>query len=468
MTRLRILTIAAILCGISHAKQKNVLLLCIDDLRPELNCYGVDYIKSPHIDSLAQSGSLFSRHYVQAPTCGSSRFAMLTGTYGPVHNGAFFELAKKKTPVVSMPGHFRQQGYTTVSVGKVSHHPGGRGGKDWDDDSIIELEDAWDRHLMPCGDWKHPRAAMHGLAHGEIRVKANEMAVYQAKKGDDDIYPDGLITDEALNQLKQLGKEDKPFFLAVGIIRPHLPFGCPEKYLEPYKGIKLPPIPHPEKPTGLSTWHGSGEFRKYNHFGNDIYTNKEHQEEVRRHYAACVTYADAQVGRILKQLDEMKLRDDTIIVLWGDHGWHLGEHAIWGKHSLYEESLRSPLIMSGPGIPVNQKPIRHLAESIDLFPTLCELTGVKHPEKKLNGQSLYHIIKSPESVKGNQPAISYHGKAATIRLDQYRLIAHNKKGGAQYELYDHNSEEGETRNIAAENPETVELMSKLLKSLRGK
>ena len=165
---------------------KNVLLICVDDLRPELNAFGVDYIKSPNMDRLAAMGRPFHHHYVNAPSCGPSRCTLLTGRYGAPGNNALFLRAEKmkKDPdsaPPSMPGWFRQHGYTTVSVGKVSHHPGGRGGGDWDDDAKIEMPNAWDRHLMPCGDWQHPRGAMHGLAHGEIRVKAGDMDVFQTQ-----------------------------------------------------------------------------------------------------------------------------------------------------------------------------------------------------------------------------------------------------------------------------------------------
>ena len=467
MAGMRSLLLTLLLVASSIGADKpNILLICVDDLRPELKCYGVDYIQSPHIDSLAKSGRLFKRHYVQAPTCGASRYTLLTGSYGGNDNYAFFAAAKKnKEPIVSMPRHFRDQGYTTVSVGKVSHHPGGRGGKDWDDDNIPEIPGAWTRHLMPSDQWQHPRGSMHGLAHGEIRKNAKDMAVYQAEKGGDEIYPDGPITDEALKQLDLLAKDEKPFFLAFGIIRPHLPFGCPAKYLEPYKGLKLPPIPHPQKPTGLSTWHGSGEFRKYNNFGKDIYTDKAHQEEVRRHYAACVTYADAQVGRILEKLDALKLRDNTIIVLWGDHGWHLGEHAIWGKHSLFEESLRSPLIISAPGRPQPGKPTDAVSETCDIFPTLCDLVGIKPPEN-LDGSSLLSIVNAYEAVGSN--AVSYRGANTTIRNGRYRLIVHNKKGDVSYELYDHDSKDGETVNIADKEPEIVKGLHEILKKKLGR
>lgn len=446
--------------------EKNILLICIDDLRPELNCYGATYIHSPHIDSLAKSGRLFSRHYVQAPTCGASRYTLLTGTYGGSDNYALFNVAKqKKGPIVSMPRHFREHGYTTVSVGKISHHPGGRGGKDWNDDCIPEMPGAWTRHLMPSAKWQHPRGSMHGLANGEIRKHPKNMAVYQAVEGGDEIYPDGPITDEGLKQLDLLANSESPFFLALGLIRPHLPFGCPARYLEFYKEVKLPAIPHPHKPTGLSTWHGSGEFRKYNNFGKDIYTDGAHQEEVRRHYAACVTYADAQIGRILDRLNELKLRDSTIIVLWGDHGWHLGEHAIWGKHTLFEESLHSPLIistkdMSKPGIAT-----KAIAESCDIFPTLCDLTGIETPTGR-NGKSLLPILKDP-SVAGD-PAVSYRGSNTTIRTDRHRLIVHNKKGEFAYELYDHQNEAGETENLADNQPDTVKQLHSLLKKQLGR
>ena len=161
-----------------------------------------------------------------------------------------------------MPAWFKQHGYITYSVGKVSHQPGGFGGADWDDPSQLEMPQSWDKAMMPSGPWKHPRGAMHGLANGEIREKSGNMDVFQATEGDDSIYPDGLITASAQQQLKTLSKGDKPFFLAVGIIRPHLPFGAPAKYLDLYKHAKLPAIPHPDKPGGTTTWHGSGEFMK--------------------------------------------------------------------------------------------------------------------------------------------------------------------------------------------------------------
>ena len=436
----------------------NVLLICIDDLRPELKCFGVDYIHSPNIDELAAKGRAFQRHFVQAPTCGASRFTLLTGRYGPASNGALFQNFSK-IKGTSFPGWFRKHGYATVSVGKVSHHPGGRGGADWDDAAKPEMPGAWDRHLLPAGSWQHPRGAMHGLANGEIRKNAKDMDIFQAFDGPDTAYPDGLITNEALKQMDGLAKGGKPFFLAVGIIRPHLPFGAPAKYLKHYRDAKLPATLHPQKPTGKTTWHGSGEFMKYNRWKRNPNTDAEFAIEVRKHYAACVTYADAMVGRLLARLDALKLRDNTIIVLWGDHGWHLGEHAIWGKHALFEESLRSPLIIVHPGLAAPGKPTQAMVETLDIFPTVCDLTGLK-PPAHLNGQSLMPILKNP-NAKGH-PAFAYKGGAQTIRTETHRLIAHR---GGELELYDHTTPQGETKNLADTQPEKA---TALLKQLRAR
>ena len=463
-TALFLLSICFADTGFSKSKQPNVLLLCIDDLRPELACFDVSYIQSPNIDKLASQGRAFKSHYVQAPTCGASRFTLLTGRYGSSSNGALFNRSKalkagNKNIPLSMPEWFRKNGYTTVSVGKVSHHPGGRGGKDWNSNSEIEMPNAWDRHLMPAAEWQHPRGAMHGLANGEIRVKAGSMDLFQSTRGPDNIYPDGVITEEALNQLYLLTKQDsKPFFLAVGLLKPHLPFGSPAKYMAPYKNIKLPPTPHPEKPDWKTTWHGSGEFMKYNRWGKNPNKDAKFAVEVRKHYAACVTYADAQVGRILRQLKASGEAKNTIIVLWGDHGWHLGEHAVWGKHTLFEEALRSPLIIWYPGIKSPGKPTNAVVETADLFPTLCSLAKLPQPEFAA-GVSLLPILHDPSTA--GHPALSYWSGKKSIRTESHRLTLY--KDG-YVELYDHRSKEKETKNIAKENPELVEKLTQIIKA----
>jgi len=444
-----------------NAKKLNVLLICIDDLRPELACFGKMYIHSPNIDKLASQGTIFSRHYVQAPTCGASRYALLTGHYGPEDNEAIFQranaLGKGEDLPVSMPAWFRQKGYTTVSIGKVSHHPGGRGGNNWDDDAQKEMPNSWSRHLNPNGDWQNPKGTMHGLAHGEVRGKADAMAVYQSAEGEDTIYPDGLVTETALEQLSVLSSESsKPFFLAVGFVKPHLPLGAPAKYMEYYKDMKLPKINHPEKPDWVSTWHASSEFMKYNRWGRDPNTDSDFAELVRKHYAACVSYADAQVGRILAQLEAKGLKQNTIVVLWGDHGWHLGERGIWGKHALFEESLLSPLIVTYPGQVELGKSSEAVVETIDIFPTLCNLTGLDMPAD-LHGESLLPLLENPKA--SGHVAIAYKKSAKTIRDQRYRLVVHDK---GEVELYDFENGQLGTENVASSHPEVVERLSNQL------
>lgn len=466
---LLIILISSLASPAFAASPPNVLLLCIDDLRPELKSFGAEYIHSPNIDRLAARGRGFSRHYVQAPTCGASRFALLTGRYADSRvgrgNGALVARSKmidKASP--SFPGHFRKNGYTTVSIGKVSHHPGGLFGKNWADPDSIEMPGAWTRHLLPCGLWQHPEGFMHGLANGQIRTKdAKQMDVMQSFDGPDTAYPDGLTTDKALDELDTLAKDGKPFLLAVGIIRPHLPFGAPAKYMEHYKNAILPPIPHPQKPNGKTTWHGSGEFMKYNRWMKDPREDNAFATEVRRHYAACVTYADAMVGRILARVEKNGLAENTIIVVWGDHGWHLGEHAIWGKHSLFEESLRSPLIICAPEVNNPGTLSKSVIETIDIYPTICDLCKLPQP-KELDGTSLIPMLKDPGAP--GHSAISYRNNLETIRTGRYRLIRHSKKNGDvdHLELYDHHSAKGETRNIATDRADVAASLAKQLDS----
>jgi iduronate 2-sulfatase len=451
-----------------QVKRRNVLLICVDDLRPELACFGVDYISSPNIDALARRGCRFDHHYVQAPTCGASRFALLTGTYGPADNYALFHRAKRLADArvdqaaiaPTLPEWFLRQGYATVAVGKVSHHPGGLGGPDWDDPQQIELPGAWEQQPVPAGLWQHPRGIMHGLAHGAIRENAEEMDLFESEVGDDSIYPDGVVIAQALEELERAARHssEQPFFMAVGIIRPHLPFGAPANYMRPYRDIHLPPIPHPTKPEGRTTWHRSGEFMKYNRWGRDPNLDPEFAELVRKHYAACVSYADALVGKLLDRLNELGLQDDTVIVLWGDHGWHLGEHAIWGKHSLFEESLRSPLIISHSSLSQPGSLASGVVETIDIFPTLCELTGLPIPDT-CQGTSLVAMLEDA-SVAVKQQALSYQGNRASLRTATHRMILHED---GHVELYDHTTSAAETENIATRETALVEALTRRLR-----
>lgn len=448
----------------AFAAKPNVLLICVDDLRPELKSFGAEYVHSPAMDSLAASGRAFKHHYVQAPTCGASRYALLTGKYGTSpklrSNDALMSVsAQADNEPFSLPRQFRTHGYRTVAIGKISHYPGGLGGKDWADPTKEEMPGSWDLNLMPTGPWKTPQKAMHGLSDGAPRV-SGACPVNQHKEGDDFRYHDAWIGRDAVAQLSELAAKDEPFFFAVGLIKPHLPFACPKSYLDIYKDVKLPPIPHPNKPEGLSTWHGSGEFFG-NYVSGDPRTDPACADEMWKSYAACVSYADAQVAKLLEKLDELKLTENTIVVLWGDHGWHLGEHGVWGKHTLFEESLRSPLVIRYPGMEKSGTASDAIVETVDIYPTLCELAGIPVPAG-LSGKSLKAQLSNP-AAEGDV-AMAFSPQADTIRTAQYRLIRHlgKKAGEPAVELYDHTSAEGETKNLAESKPEVVRKLSALM------
>ncbi len=469
MIRIIFVTRVALLClSTACAETKvrpNVLLLCVDDLRPELACYGVEYIKSPNIDRLATRSRVFNRHYVQAPICGASRFAMLIGRYGPSDNKALFRRAEgldTNSPDYSpsLPALFRSNGYTTVAVGKVSHHPGGMGGQRWTDASVIEMPESWSRQPFEAREWLDPLGFMHGLAEGEIRgPQLQTMDVFQSYDGPDTVYPDGVTTEIALKELEELSKNEEPFFLAVGWLRPHLPFGAPARYVDLYEVEELPEIPYPAKPDWRTTWHESGELMRYNRWGKDPRVDLDFALELKRYYAASVSYADAQIGLVLERLEELGLAENTIIVLWGDHGWNLGERGIWGKHCLFEESLRSPFLISTPGIAHAGVATEHIVETVDMYPTLCDLAGIV-PPYNLSGESLRYALDSPGEAQGQ--AFSYYGDAETLRDARFRYIEHRD---GYVELYDHHSSQKESRNVASEYPEIVEKMKRELRSL---
>ncbi len=414
----------------------NILLICVDDLRPELGCYGREHMHTPHIDKLASQGRLFSRHYVSAPTCGVSRFSLLTGRHprseSDLKNTVISDRSSSNTLPPTIPQVFKNNGYSTIAIGKVSHYPGGLYGKEWNDPTKVEIPDAWSESLMPSGDWKNPKNAMHGVANGTPRIRKQTPAI-EIAKGDDTIYPDGLITNSATAKIAELSKNEKPWFLAVGLIKPHLPFTAPQPYWDLYDGQKLPVVLHPEKPERDLTWSRSGEFLNYNHEGKDPRKDSEYAALLRRHYYASVSYADAQVGKILTSLAKSGQTKNTIVVLWGDHGWNLGERNIWGKHNLYEEALHAPLIIHIPNIKEPGVAANAIAETTDIFPTLCALSDIQPPEG-LDGDSLTPQLQNPKAPS-DDIASSFWNHAQTIRTNNKRLTRVIKNDETHYNLF---------------------------------
>jgi len=450
------------------ATKPNVLFIAIDDLRPELGAYGAKHIQSPNIDSLAASGLTFNHHYVAIPTCGASRYAMLTGRRPSeskaMNNDAFYPgkrtaLSRKELPgAQSMPELFRRNGYFTSCIGKISHTPDGKvyeyNGKGTGED---EVPLAWDELPTPYGKWKRGWGVFFAYAEGRHREDGSGYRPLMEFPdcGDSDL-PDGMLADTAINALGRL--KDKPFFLALGFIKPHLPFVAPKKYWDLYEGKEIPLAPNKEK--GSAWWHASGEFYGYKvPFEKQRPLPDEDARTARRAYFACVSYTDAQVGRVLAELKRLGLDKNAIVVLWGDHGWHLGDNQIWGKHSPLEFATRSPLIIRVPGMEHAGGTTDALVETVDIFPTLVDLCdpAFTRLEFKPGGVSLVPVLKNP-GLHGKTAAISDWNKARSIRTQDHRLIFGGKEPA---ELYDYRTDPYEKKNIAAENPDLVEKLLKL-------
>ena len=464
--------VAVTALGLAHAakaKPMNVLFIAVDDLRPELGCYGVDYAHSPNIDRLAKRGMVFRNHFVQVPTCGASRYAMLTGRSPAVTgftggNAGFYAgktaLTAETLPgAQSMPELFKRSGYHTVLIGKISHTADGRvyaynGAGDGRD----EVPNAWTEMSTPYGTWKRGWGIFFAYANGIHREDGSgaKALVDFTVEGDDDL-PDGQMAAHAVSRLKHLAKRDKPFFMGLGFFKPHLPFVAPRQDWEALKEADIPPPPHPDK-IKSHYWHGSGEFFKYNFPYSKRTLSPENVINARRAYLACVRYTDRQVGRVLDALDKTGLSKNTIVVLWGDHGWNLGDSALWAKHTPLERAVRSPLIISVPGMKQAGSSSNALVESLDLFPTLIDLAKpeFKKTEHPLDGKSLAKVLDDL-SAKVRDAALSYWRDGITVRTQSHRLIVTRINGLlSKVELYDQSTGFDPVKNKAENNPAVVE------------
>jgi len=458
---MKLLTFLFFAVSLHHAQaaeRLNVLFIAIDDLRNEVGALGAAHAKTPALDAFGKTARIFDRHYVQVPTCGASRCALLRGQYPSkrVHeeNNAI-QATHKEWGERSLPTTFRREGYQTLALGKISHYPGGRTGAGWSEGSE-ELPGAWDRSWVPESPWKNPQAMMHGYANGVARVPGRSM-VSEVFDGPDEAYPDGLVAAEAVKTLRNLAQSNNPWFFSVGFFKPHLPFNAPKKWFDLHQE-EIPPPPVTNKPDWPSGWHSSGEFfGNYRHDGNP---NKDpaYAAKMRRAYAASVSYVDAQVGKVLDALKDSGMEKNTIIVVWSDHGFLLGEHAIWGKHCLFENSLRAPLMIRYPGLQSPGKTSSAVVETVDLLPTLTDLCGIKTPEE-MDGKSLRPQLEDAAAPSA-KPARGYWRGERTLRTDRWRLITDGK--GERIELFDYENDAHESRNHAADHPEVVKELKALL------
>jgi arylsulfatase A-like enzyme len=449
----------------------NVLFIPIDDLKPVAGCYGGPAI-TPNIDKLASRSLRFNRAYCQQALCSPSRASLMTGRRPDATKVFDLETHFRKAlpDVVTLSQYFKIHGAFAASVGKI-YHPGFDDEHSWSVPNKYKLGPTFgDPNLME--ELKKERQAR--IAAGEKDPPLRGPSIQIADVPDDGL-PDGKIANYAIELLRQ--NKDKRFFVAAGFLKPHLPFVAPRKYwdLYPPESIKLPANRKP--PTGVpkQAVHNSGELRQY----SDIPKQNqpipdEMQKELIRGYLAATSYMDAQVGRVLDQVDALGLRDSTIIVLWGDHGYHLGDHGLFCKHTNFEQATRSPLIISVPGQKTPGAKTDALVEFVDVYPTLCDLAGLPKP-KDLEGTSFAPLLDDPsrpwkkaafsQYPRGgkNNPLMGY-----SMRTDRYRYTEWQDKTGkaVAVELYDLQADPEETTNLAAKSDQK-ELLAKLSDQLNS-
>jgi len=456
----------------------NILMIFVDDLRPELGCYGNPIIRTPNIDKLASTGYIFDNHYVQSAICGPSRSSLLTGKvcqqWDPWSD--FRKINHEPDAPIALPHLFKINGYKTICIGKITHEPGGVMDEN---QRIAQIPFSWDTTYTAVGKWETPWRAFFAYSNGDAHNTAMKIGMetprlpYEAGEVDDEGYPDGLNTLEAIKQLRKLKEEGAPFLLSLGFFKPHLPFNAPKRYWDLYQRDEIPMAENNFIPKNLNNIYSINQSPEVTtHYpwpdgpGNVL---PESAKLLKHGYYACVSYIDTLVGKVLDELEQLNLSENTIVVLWSDHGWHLGEHTMFGKMSNFEIATRSPLIIRIPDILTEGKRLSHLTESIDIYPTLAELCNLEYPDN-LDGESIVDILKNP-AIKGQNLARSFYYRnqalGKTIRTERYRIVrwASETDSTLALELYDHRLDPNENLNIAAEQKATIDSLLKQLKTV---
>ena len=474
MIRLLLLAVLS-LSSLASAEKLNVLFLLADDLRPDLGCYGAKQIQSPNIDRLASRGMLFERAYCQQAVCNPSRASILSGcrpdTTRVMANNTF--LRPMMPDVVTLPQLFKNNGWHSASIGKVFHHSEAEPG----DDSQSWSEPSW-YHGVPYRSWftaesEEMMKRLKALPEKQ-RPKIIRGPPFEAAQQPDDVYPDGQIAAKAIETLRRLKGADQPFFLGVGFLKPHLPFTCPKKYWDMYPAdtIKLPDNYYPPKNAPEPALHNWYELRTYGGIPATGGIPDETALNLIRGYRACITFVDVQIGRVLDELDRLGLRDNTIVVLLGDHGYHLGENGIFTKMTNFELGTHAPLIFSMPKQTTAGQRTRALVEFVDIFPTLAELAGLPLPPH-LEGTSFSPLFTEP-ARPWKQAVFSQYlrpGKdkfmGRSVRTDRWRYTEwKNGKGDdAGVELYDEKDDPKENSNVAGETKNNA-VISEMTKRLQ--
>lgn len=411
-------------------ERPNVLFIMVDDLKPLLNAYGEERMITPNMDRLAQQGVLFENAYCNIAVCGASRASLITGVRPSARRFMNYKTWASKDFPDARPLHavFQEAGYETVSLGKVIHH-------------AEDFSRYWDKVDGEFNHFQYRDPVSIAVADALMADKGGDSSNPLSRKGPayesaavaDDAYSDGQLAGKALRELNRLVESPKPFFLAVGFVGPHLPFIAPAKYWEMYdpEDIKLASNPFFSANVAADFFHNSHELRGMYTGIPDVTPLPDTLAKKLRHgYYACVSYTDAMIGLVLDALHDLALDDDTIVVLWSDHGYFLGEHTMWNKHSTFVDAARIPLIIAAPGMAKGDK-TQSLVESVDIYPTLCDLADIDVPAY-LHGKSIAPILKDPEVVVkseiftrfGNQEAIINNRYAYSQFIDDTGRVKH--------------------------------------------
>ena len=487
------------------SNQKNILFIAVDDLKPLISAYGEKQMHTPNFDRLAKMGVIFKNANVQQAVCGPSRASIMTAMYPD--NTKVWDLHtnfRESSPsLISMPEYLISQGYETTAVGKIYHKGSsskGHDGKSWSIPHTLPENYPKEFGKPMYAFYQNPETKKEmlalkekALAKGLKKYGKQSKFVFKTLKpssecieGPDEMYQDGLYTLDAIHKLSNLVKGEKPFFLGVGYQKPHLPFVAPKKYWDLYNRdeIQLEPFQELAEGTPKIAYHSFGELRAFSDIDSKLNIGdkipEEKQRELVHGYMACISYIDAQIGKLLDALEAQNILENTVIVLWGDHGYHLGDHTEWCKHSNFEQATRIPLMFAGPGVSKN-KEVDTPVELVDVFPTLFELSGVKATD--VDGKSLVPLLDEDASTTiAVDYAVSQYPRGKdkmgySIRSERYRYTEWHKGSYKSYkkysdsnivgrELYDYKKDPKETKNWVKEK-EYKEVVADLKAKLKA-